>query len=326
MEKLEINRIKTQLLEKRERLQQVSSQSDAVTQIRILLNEVDSALSRIENGSYGFCEVCSDPIEEDRLMVDPLTKVCIDHLDITQKRMLEEDLDLANNIQKKMLPQSKLLTQSWDVNYHYEPAGAVSGDYCDIIDDGNNNNSRCLFIGDVSGKGIAASMLMSHLHAMFHSLIPVGLNLTKLFEHANRLFCESTLSSHYVTLIGIRAYENGKLEVCNAGHPPPLLIKKNQIEKLTATGLPIGMFSNSEYSIKQVTMEPGDSLFIYTDGLTEAFLNNQQYGLERVIEVVSKDFSLSAPNLVNNVLIDLRNYLSGFQKQDDLTIMALKKL
>jgi hypothetical protein len=102
-------------------------------------------------------------------------------------------------------------------------------------------------IGDVAGKGVAAAMLMSHLSAMLRTLITVGLPLSDLMERASRVFCESTLPMHYATLVCGRASSSGEIEVCNAGHPPPLLVRADEIERLDATGLPIGMFCSERF-------------------------------------------------------------------------------
>src|SRR6185369_2759205 len=112
-------------------------------------------------GTYGYCEVCKDPIEADRLLADPILRFCIDHLTPAQQHDLQEDLKLAARIQKGLLPQA-ISFDGWEVCYHYEPAGVVSGDYCDLIP--SQSGDLYFVVGDVSGKGVPASMLMAHLH------------------------------------------------------------------------------------------------------------------------------------------------------------------
>src|SRR6185369_7803679 len=99
-------------------------------------------------------------------------------------------------------------------------------------------------LGDVSGKGVAASMLMAKLHAVLRSLIPLSLSVDQLTERASRLFGESTLPGQYATLICGRASANGEVSLCNAGHPPALLNRDGRIASISATGLPLGMFPN----------------------------------------------------------------------------------
>src|SRR5262245_22347766 len=98
-----------------------------------LLDEVDQALERMNSGAYGICDVCHEPIEKERLLSDPLVRNCLDHLTPNQQRALAEDLDLARRIQSELLPQRDLRWNGWEVSHHYEPAGSVSGDYCDLL-------------------------------------------------------------------------------------------------------------------------------------------------------------------------------------------------
>ena len=322
MDNLEINGIKTQLVDRKQRLLQAVAHPDSGFKFVSLLKEVDAALERIDNGTYGVCIVCNDPIEEDRLIVNPLITVCLDHLDEHQRRSLETDLDLANKIQRSMLPKMKSAGEGWDVYYHYEPAGAVSGDYCDIIECDNNSY---FVLGDVSGKGIAASMLMSHMHAFFHSTIPLGLGIVKLIERASNLLCESTLASHYATIVCVKADKDGKIEICNAGHPPSLLVSKSGIKEIGSTGMPIGLFCDSEYSSTLIKLDKGDALLLFSDGLSEAFFNDVEYGMDRVKKVAAENSGLSPKELVEKLLNDVNNYIAGKPKKDDLTIMAIKK-
>src|SRR6266567_2405187 len=146
---------------------------------------------RLERGTFGLCETCHDTIEAERLLADPLMRFCLDHLTQDEQRALESDLSLAARIQRRLLPEPGVELAGWEVRYHYQPAGMVSGDYCDLL---QTNNGLLFLLGDVSGKGVAASMLMSHLHATFRSLAEAGLPLERMVEDANRIFCESTLA------------------------------------------------------------------------------------------------------------------------------------
>ena len=191
--------MREQLLDRRDKLEEADEQVGGSERLRLLLQEVDSALARIDTGCYGLCESCHDTIECDRLLADPLVRFCLDHLSRHEKSALEQDLQLAKRVQIGLLPKGSLDCDGWQICYHYEPAGMVSGDYCDVIDSGKNG--LYFMVGDVSGKGVAASMLMAHLHAMFRTLIPVGLSLPCMLQHASRVFRESTLPNQYATLV-----------------------------------------------------------------------------------------------------------------------------
>src|SRR4051794_36676760 len=118
--------LREQLLERRERLETVVAGNGEERQIRQLLEEVDAALARMEDESYGLCQVCRSPVEAERIIADPLVCVCLGCLSIAQRRALEEDLELAAHIQAGLLPPRTLAQDGWHVSYHYEAASLVS--------------------------------------------------------------------------------------------------------------------------------------------------------------------------------------------------------
>ncbi len=199
----------------------------------------------------------------------------------------------------------------------------MSGDYCDFID--GDNQSLHFVLGDVSGKGVAGSMLMAHLHAMFRTLVSINLPLGQMIEQASRVFCESTLPTQYATLVYGRAGTDGFVEICNAGHLPPLLIQAGKISCIEATGLPVGVFCSESFSVNKVQMQKGDTLFLYTDGLSESLdgLGNE-YGMDRLSQLLSEN-----KDLAPNALIELcRKQLNAFAVKspaDDLTLMAIQR-
>jgi phosphoserine phosphatase RsbU/P len=317
-------KVREQLLDRRHKLQAARLSIDHNAELEFLLGEVDSALDRLEKGTYGLCEVCHDPVEEDRLAVDPLTRFCIDHLTPSEQRALEEDLSLASRIQRGLLPQNAFRTGNWEVSYFYQPAGPVSGDYCDLV--ASDDGSLYFVVGDVSGKGVGASMLMAHLHALFRSLILVGLPLDRLVERASRLFCESTLPSHYATLVCGKTRGNDEIEVCNAGHLPPLLLSDDGLTSIEATGLPLGLFGQERFSSKRFKMPPGSMLLLYTDGLSETVDGHgNEYGAERISNLASRHRTLGCRELIEKCLDDVGAFRRTVPYRDDLTIMALRR-
>jgi sigma-B regulation protein RsbU (phosphoserine phosphatase) len=290
-----------------------------------LMGEVDAALQRLETGTYGHCKECNDPIEAERLQADPLLEFCLDHLRPSQQRALEEDLELAVQIQNALLPPRYTCCNDLEVFYHYQGSGPVSGDYCDHLRP--NNKDSYFMIGDVVGKGIAASMLMAHLHATFRTLVSLGLPLAQIVERASRMFCESTLSAHFATLVCVKAVDGGEIEICNAGHVSPLMIQEGRIEKIDATGLPLGMFCDARYGIKKFKFSPGGTILLYTDGLSEAQGASQvEYGTARLLDFVKANHSLPPRKLVTALEEDLREFRSGKYLADDLTIMVIRRL
>ena len=288
-----------------------------------LLDEVDAALARIGDGSYGHCEVCHDPIEPDRLMADPLLRFCLDHLSPQQRSDLQEDLDLAARIQSGLLPPRQFQTGSWSAAFRYGPLGAVSGDYCDLLDGGDG--SFFFALGDVSGKGVAASMLMAHLHASIRVLMNSGLGVEEMVKRASRVFCESTLPSHYVTLVCGHCRPDGKVALVNAGHVPPMLIQRGAVRPLEATGLPIGLFCQEEFQVRLVEMAPGDAIVAYTDGLTEVSDGREEFGRERLAQVLAGAEGDSAEDLVLASLRAADAFRGTRPFTDDLTVLAIRR-
>ena len=316
--------LRHQLLDRRGRLQDAIPVVAERAPLVRLLEQVDEALARMDQGTYGLCEVCNEAVEGQRLLVDPLLRNCLDHLTAEQQRTLERDLDLARHLQQELLPRRDARLDGWEIDYHYEPVGPVSGDYCDVMQLPDGDTFFAL--GDVSGKGIAASMLMSHLHAIFRSLGSIELPMDEMISRANRLFCESTTPSFFATLVCGRAGGTGEVQICSAGHPPALWASGGQITRIEAGGLPLGLFCSGDYQVSRIRMEPGDALVLYSDGLSEAAHPRLgEYGLDRLSALVGARYSEAPGALIGACLADLRSFLDGAGRTDDLTILAMRR-
>lgn len=316
--------LRDQLIDRRHKLETAATAFHRPAELTRLLEEVDAALHRMDIGTYGLCEVCHDPVETERLIADPLTRFCLGDLTPRQQRALEEDLELASQIQAGLLPPRTQQIDGWEVCYHYQPAGAVSGDYVDLIR--GEDESLHFVLGDVSGKGVAASMLMAHLNAMFRTLISINLPLDQMVERASRVFCESTLPTQYATLVCGRATTNGEVELCNAGHLPPLLVQEGKVTSIAATGLPVGVFCSESFSVSRVHMRKGDTLFLYTDGLSESLDGaGNEYGAERLSRLLNDNHNLSPDALVSLCRQELHTFAGSRLPKDDLTLMAIKR-
>ncbi len=317
--------IRQQLESRRGRLREtLTERTSHPAHLHALLREVDSALDRMANGAYGVCEACQDSIETDRLICDPLVRFCLDHLSRPERDALERDLELAAKVQKGLLPPPSLDRSGWHVCYHYEPAGVVSGDYCDAIDAGPNG--LYFLVGDVSGKGVAASMLMAHLHATFRALIQPGIELKCLLEHASRVFAASTLPNQYATLVCGRALPDGTVEISNAGHPPPLVARNGSVAAIEGANLPLGMFSNEQYSVTKLSLARGELLVVYSDGVSEATDSfNAEYGADRLCNLIRQHRSKTPIDMLTAFREDLAAFRPNCRKADDATLFVLAR-
>ncbi len=314
--------LRTQLLERRERLQDAVARADHAPKLHHLLGEVDAALARMEDGCYGICERCHTAIEGERLLADPLLRFCLCELSESERNALEQDLQLAARVQRGLLPPQDVAGQGWQACYHYEPAGLVSGDYCDVID--AHDGGLYFMVGDVSGKGVAASMLTAHLHAMFRALISVNLPLPAMLKHANRVFGASKLPSQYATLVCGRALSDGKVEISNAGHPPPLLLANGEVIPLRATSLPLGMFDTEEFSFCELELKSGDNLLIYSDGVSEAMdAFGSEYGVDRICNAIDHHRCSMPSKIIAACREDLATFRGHEARNDDVTLFVL---
>lgn len=291
-----------------------------------LLYEVESAIQRMDSGTYGICEACHDTIEKERLIADPLATLCLDHLTGEEQRALERDLELAARIQRGLLPDENVALGEWQIHFRYKPAGIVSGDYCDVIAGAGRESSPLFLVGDVAGKGVAAALLMSHLHALFRGLSGIGLELGRLLEVANRVFCESTLAGQYATLICGRANDSGQIEIASAGHLPALVVSKDGVREIGSTGLPLGMFASSRYAVNRVDVEPGESLIFFTDGLSEARSSGgEEYGIEGLSLVAARSRDLAPAALAAACFEDIGVFGAKARQTDDQTLLVVRR-
>ncbi len=316
-----VNGVREQLLAGRARLAEVLAAGEK-EHVDRLLSEVDEALQRIEAGTFGICEECHADIGEDWLRENPLTTVCLEHMTPKQRSALEYDLEVAAQLQKGLLPAPETSFEGWQVAHHYQAAGVVSGDYCDVI---RENGYLYFIMADVSGKGVAAAMLASNLRAVFRSLIPLGLSIEEFLIRANRLFRESALPAQYATAVFGRASMQGDLELVNVGHLPALLAAKNGIACFESTCHPLGIFSDNAVRVTEGKMSPGDTLVLYTDGISEAANeSDEEYGVDAVVKLLKEHPSQSPDKLVQAMKESLTAFRGRAERTDDETLLAIQ--
>ena len=317
----EISFLQSQLEERKHRLETVIAQTPGDSNLEALLHEVDAALDRFAAGTYGLCESCHDTVERDRLLADPLIRFCLDHLTELERIALQRDLDLATELQRRLLPPPDLTVDGWETSYHYAPLGPVSGDYCDLYP---FDGQLFFMLGDVSGKGVAASMRMTQLHALFRSLIGMGLPLAEIVGHINCFLCESGLSGQYATLVCGRAKPGGDVELFNAGHLPVIAVHPSGVRLLESTAFPLGMFREASFTSDCVQLSRGDMLFLFTDGLSEAQGDDGEYGIDRLTDLLVRQTSCCTAAIIAACLEDLRGFAGANPGLDDVTLLAIR--
>ena len=322
MENTYLQTAREQLEARLERLESLLQQQPSA-QVTELITEVDKAIERIDTGHFGECTVCHDSVEADRLMHDPLISVCLGCLSPQQQRALEYDLQLAAQIHQGLLPAANLAIPGWEIAYHYKPAGVIGGDYFDVISDGKGGTY--FLIADVAGKGVSAAMLTANLRAVFRALIPLGLGVEQLLTHANRLFCESKLPMQYATVIFGHASSTGNLQVVNAGHLPALLVHRDEIKFLESNCIPLGMFTDQQFKSTMHKLELGDTLVLFTDGVSEAQdASGAEYGVSQLQALIQECVNRCPEELVKCIQERLETFRGATERADDETLLALQ--
>lgn len=180
-------------------------------------------------------------------------------------------------------------------------------------------------IGDASGKGIAASILMAQFHAIFRTLGTIRATAQELVERANRVLCQHAVNSSFATLVCVRATGDGEVEICNAGHCPPLLVGKTGITTIDPGGLPLGLFPEAGWSVTRTRLARGESLFLHTDGLNEARDDSDgEYGAEVLLRRLQEGAALPPELLIETCMQSVAAFQAGVPASDDVTVMAMR--
>ena len=237
-----------------------------------------------------------------------------------QKANLEHELKIANNIQMALLPQS--LPEHSNIGLHASltPARDVGGDLYDFF---LRDNRLFFCIGDVSGKGVPAALLMAVMRSMFHSEAHRVDSAAEIVGTMSHNLCEEYKGGDFVTMfVGILDLTTGRLDYCNAGHEAPLVagqpldIKRN---------LPVGALSDWSYEGQQTQLKPGDMLFLYTDGLSEAKNSTGELlGRKRVQQLASEHYQDTAQQLVGLMGAEVHRHAGDAEQSDDITMLAIK--
>jgi CHASE2 domain-containing sensor protein len=242
-------------------------------------------------------------------------------------RERQKELQIATEIQRKLLPAEPPDAPELDVFGVNIPAQEVGGDYYDWIPLGDE--SLVVTLGDVSGKGVAAAILMSHLRATLHAETREGATADSVVKAMNISLLRATEPERFATLFLAKiSRKENELHFCNAGHNPPLLIHEGSIDLLPASGVPLGVFDNVQYKEDRRAFGPGDILILYSDGITECPWKDKMYEDERLHKLVGElaKRSLSTSEMGQAILDDVRAFCHGQPYADDVTLVVVRRL
>ncbi len=240
---------------------------------------------------------------------------------------MKEEVRLASRIQSDLLPKESPAVPGYDIAGTTIPAQVVGGDLFDFIPMEGGRIALCL--GDVSGKGLPASLLMANVQATLRGQTLLEAPASVCVERSNRLLVQSTSPEKFVTLFyGILDPGRHKLSFTNAGHNPPFqLTAGNAIGHLSVGGVILGIMPDASFEEGSVALAPDDLVFIYSDGITEAMnTEEEQFGDERLVEVLCANRERTASGITNAVLDAVRAFAMGAPQADDMTMVVLKRL
>jgi sigma-B regulation protein RsbU (phosphoserine phosphatase) len=237
---------------------------------------------------------------------------------------MERELQAARRMQGGLLRKVPTEDFGLDIAARSVPAREVGGDLYDFLRYGPQQLGIAL--GDVSGKGTAAALYCAVGIGILRSLAQQKLQPAAMLLEMNRLLCERRIEERFMTLC-FATWQKGRnrLRVANAGQSQPLLWKSGRCEKLKLVGFPLGLFDDVSYDEWSTTLDPGDVLFFYSDGITEATNRRGEfYGAQRLCALLTANASLSAGEFADLVLADVESFAEGTPSGDDRTLVILK--
>ena len=298
--------------------------------------DMDNIRSAMNKGAFDFA---TKPIDLDDLSrtiekaIEQVRYIRESQQEHNQLESIKNDLAIAGEIQQTILPRSfppfPELTEVVDIYASMTPAKDVGGDFYDFfqIDDERIG----LVIADVSGKGVPASLFMAVSRTLLRATALRGVSSAECLTYANKLLCKESLDSMFVTVFyGIYHYKTGMMDYTNAGHNPPYLLRGGRtVECLpVASNFVVGVFDDIEFESNTLTFGIGDTLLLYTDGVTEAFNDKREQFSESNLQdiLASMHESSSAKEVVTSVLQSVKTFSGDYPQSDDITQLSLQRI
>lgn len=298
--------------------------------------DMDNIRSAMNKGAFDFA---TKPIDLDDLSrtiekaIEQVRYIRESQQEHNQLESIKNDLAIAGEIQQTILPRSfppfPELTEVVDIYASMTPAKDVGGDFYDFfqIDDERIG----LVIADVSGKGVPASLFMAVSRTLLRATALRGVSSAECLTYANKLLCKESLDSMFVTVFyGIYHYKTGMMDYTNAGHNPPYLLRGGRtVECLpVASNFVVGVFDDIEFESNTLTFGIGETLLLYTDGVTEAFNDKREQFSESNLQdiLASMHESSSAKEVVTSVLQSVKIFSGDYPQSDDITLLSLQRI
>jgi sigma-B regulation protein RsbU (phosphoserine phosphatase) len=252
-------------------------------------------------------------------------------LEVADRVVMKRDLEIARDIQRWLLPAKPPQVRGLDIAFAARPANTVAGDFYDVFARPAMNSAEphfLLAVADVAGKSIPAALLMATFQASLKTLSETSCSLADLVTGMNHYACTNSQSGLRFTTAFLAEFDpvSRTLTYINAGHNAPILRRSTgAIERLTNGGLPLGMWPDKSYQAGDVTLQPGDRLVIFTDGVVEAVnASDEEYGEQRLLNVLQAGVTATPDELLRRVMSDLDAFVGPTPQHDDVTCMLVK--
>ena len=291
------------------------------------LDHLQQALRRLEASGEIPCVACDGTVEPEVLLGSPTATVCFACMGERELRTLEDDLRVAREVDQSLLPRRIPSTDCFQFGVHYQPSRILSGDFYDFLGQAGSNKVGIL-VGDVAGKGIPAGLLRSTFQATFRALSRQGLSPAELLETANKQLVDAAHPGRFATVFyAVLSYETGTLVYANGGHNPPIIRRASGVvDLLGATGMVVGILPGARYEECSITLEPGDVLTLYSDGVTEAENGaGEPFGETRLADLVGSLGDHSAQDVATGTAAELTRFAPG-EPSDDRTLVICQRL
>jgi serine phosphatase RsbU (regulator of sigma subunit) len=240
-----------------------------------------------------------------------------------QRQKLEQELNIARDIQQALIPHGFRDFPYFGVTGIHTPCNAVGGDYFDVFP--LSDDRSVIVVADVSGKGIGAALLTTMLQGAFSGMTP-GTDPVQVLNQLNRFLCEHVQVGRYATMFFSILDRDGHLSFINAGHPTPLMVRSGHVIELVSEGsFPVGLVPEATFEAKTVELQPGDTLVLYSDGVTEAMDPDEQlFGDTRLSQALAGKHDMPLRDLQKEILESVQAFTRGASQNDDITVLLVR--
>jgi serine phosphatase RsbU (regulator of sigma subunit) len=240
-----------------------------------------------------------------------------------EKARMEQELRIAAEIQQALLPEPRRKGEFFEAVGQSVPCRSIGGDFFDYVD--LPNGAFGFAVGDVAGKGAPAALLTAVLQGVFASQASSGSSPSETLSRVNIALIRRAIESRFATALYAVIGPKGELTYCNAGHNPPMVFGKNGVQRLEKGGLILGLFEHATFEEDTVTLEAGDLLVAFSDGVTEALsTEGEEYGEQRLLDCVQANRNKSVPELLDSIFASVREFTAGAVQSDDVTALVLR--